>query len=130
MHPELKELKAFHGHLGPYVIVGFRMGILAKKILSPNSHKGLRAEVKTGTKPPLSCIIDGIQFSSGCTLGKGNISVSDERLPGAVFYNKERKLSISLKDSIKNKIEKEMNEKDLPFDIFKMSDEELFLIKQ
>lgn len=36
MDDALNEIKKFHGHLGPYVVIGYKMGIIANKYLSPN----------------------------------------------------------------------------------------------
>jgi len=62
----------FHGHLGPFLVCGLRMGLLALRELDSWGHFDLQAVVETGTTPPLSCLIDGIQVATGCTLGKGN----------------------------------------------------------
>lgn len=66
-------LKSFHGHLGPYVIIGFRLGEHAVQRLQGRPHFGLEAEVRCAGAPPESCLLDGVQFSTGCTLGKQNI---------------------------------------------------------
>ncbi len=106
---ELENLARFHGHIGPYAVVGYKMGLLAVERLAPKKHSAMKCIVKTGTKPPLSCIIDGIQFSSSCTLGKGNISVVDEGKAEAVFECAGKKLTIKLRDEIRNKIDAEMS---------------------
>lgn len=66
-------LKAFHGHLGPYVFAGMRLGRYALDKLAANPHFGIEADVYCPDCTPVSCSIDGIQFSTGCTLGKMNI---------------------------------------------------------
>ena len=125
---ELENLKKFHGHLGPYAVIGLRMGKLAVEKMGVRG-KGLRCVVRTGIKPPISCIIDGIQFSSSCTLGKGNIKVEDEELAEAVFSTNDRKIKIKLKDNIKNRIDREMSrekEEELSLWVYGMGEEELF----
>ena len=74
MNKTLADLEKFHGHLGPYVIIGFKMGQIANNKLGKDPFCK-KAITWTGKNPPVSCIIDGIQLSSGCTLGKGNIIV-------------------------------------------------------
>ncbi len=37
------------------------------------SHFGLGADVRCPERTPYTCFLDGIQFSTGCTMGKGNI---------------------------------------------------------
>lgn len=71
---DLTILKAFHGHLGPYVVAGLRLGRYALRRLAADPHFGIEAEVECPDAPPPSCVLDGIQFSTGCTLGKRNIT--------------------------------------------------------
>jgi len=71
----LVRIEDFHGHLGPYVILGFRAGQLALRSLGVVGYFDLEARVWSGTKPPLSCFADGVQLGSGCTTGKGNLVV-------------------------------------------------------
>jgi len=80
---------AFHGHPGPFLASGLRMGLLALRELRSPGHGDLEVTVETGTTPPLSCLIDGIQVATGCTLGKGNIYVRDGHRPRATFTAKD-----------------------------------------
>ena len=77
---DLELLQAFHGHLGPYVVAGMRVGRAGLKGIQADPHIGLDTEVWCPDAPPPSCFLDGIQFSTGCTLGKQNIChhVADE----------------------------------------------------
>jgi formylmethanofuran dehydrogenase subunit E len=75
----------FHGHLGPFLILGLRMGLVAVRTLCPRRLTDLSAFVWSSRSPPQSCVIDGIQFSSGCTLGKGNIRVRSSRTLQVAF---------------------------------------------
>jgi formylmethanofuran dehydrogenase subunit E len=98
---ELKQLKRFHGHLGPFVVIGYRMGAMARKKLEGK----IEAIALTGTKVPLSCIVDGIQFSSSCTLGKGNISILERDHAEAHFVSDTHLIEIKLHDSVRRHIE-------------------------
>jgi len=83
-------LKAFHGHLGPYVVLGYRMGRLALEESGSQGHFDISAKVYTNLTPPPSCLIDGVQLGSGCTLGKRNIEVhATGGTPYAVFATKD-----------------------------------------
>ena len=132
MNEILKHLEEFHGHLGPYAVIGYRMGLIANEQLGSDPFEK-QVQVKTGTTPPLSCIIDGIQYSSGCTLGKGNISVKTLDDPTAIFTNKKgSSISITLKKDIRSEIElKVTNENMIAYskNMFIRSDEELFIIQ-
>ena len=124
---ELKQLKRFHGHLGPFVVVGYRMGVIARKRLEGK----LEAIVFTGTKVPLSCIVDGIQFSSSCTLGKGNISIQEKGEAKAHFVNGKHLIEIRLRDQVRQSIESDCTkevEEVMALGLFGESDETLFNI--
>ncbi|TKJ42937.1 hypothetical protein CEE36_05470 [candidate division TA06 bacterium B3_TA06] len=90
MHKELSHeealffLNRFHGHIGPYLVLGYRAGLIANRILGDDPF-AKRAHTMTGSKTPISCFTDGVQLGSCCTLGKGNITVSDEGEPRVRF---------------------------------------------
>lgn len=68
------DLAAFHGHLGPYLVVGYRIGRYVREHFC-NDPFQLHAAIYCSGKPPESCIADGVQLGSGCTLGKRNIDI-------------------------------------------------------
>lgn len=76
---DLDAAAAFHGHLGPNLIIGIKMGNRAIAVLQPENCFKLHTEVRCPARPPVSCIIDGLQLSTGCTMGKKSIEhvVSD-----------------------------------------------------
>ncbi len=132
MDEKIKQLAKFHGHLGPYLIVGMKMGDLSNKYFGPESGAGTghfykKAIVKTGLKPPISCIIDGIQFTSGCTLGKGNIEVIDQQMPEVTFLKDNKQLTIKLKIKIDTS-NRDLEE--LAIEISKQSPQYLFEISK
>ena len=90
-------IKAFHGHLGPYVVLGYRMGRIAIEKLGSTGHFGLHAEVHSILKPPRSCLIDGVQLGSGCTLGKRNIEVTDYDGPPYLVIETENGGSVEIR---------------------------------
>ena len=131
MNKTLKNIEKFHGHLGPYVVIGYKMGLIANRILGNDSFSK-NVIVWTGTNPPISCIIDGIQMSSGCTLGKGNISINHKSIAKAEFIDKNgKKLNISLKSDIKNEIDNLLTKDNLiefSEKLYDKNDNELFEI--
>jgi len=94
---DLEIAKRFHGHLGPNLVIGIKMGNCATAALLPQSCFRLAAEVHCPAAPPVSCVLDGVQLATGCTMGKGNIRhvISDERVK-AVFTNTDSGESITL----------------------------------
>lgn len=69
----LAEAVRFHGHLGPYLVLGLLAGDLALKKLKSKKYFGVRIKVWGASEKPKSCLIDGLQLSTGATYGKGNI---------------------------------------------------------
>jgi len=104
---ELGWLKKFHGHLGPYVTIGLRMGQVAKRELG--DYRGMSAIVYCSLVPPVRCLLDGVQMSSGCTFGKANIKVKPGANPKAVFTKAGRTLTIELKEGLRRAIDSEMS---------------------
>jgi len=72
---ELEALKQFHGHLGPFVVAGYVAGKVALERLGARRYFGMRVHLRCPPQPPASCLADGLQFSTGCTLGKRNITL-------------------------------------------------------
>ena len=75
----LNEARKFHGHLGPYLILGILAGESALEKLGCRKYFGLYVKIWGADRKPKSCLIDGLQLSTGATYGKGNI----EKLNGS-----------------------------------------------
>lgn len=118
----------FHGHLGPFLVLGIRMGLLALRDLGSSGHKEIDARVKTGTTPPISCIVDGIQISTGCTMGKGNIVTEDLGRAEATFSADGKSLTLKVKDQVMEEIwsGKHPSLEDFAWEMSGRSDEDLF----
>ena len=106
----------FHGHLGVFSIVGAKMGIKARELFGVGPDM-LEVTTYAGTKPPYSCLTDGIQVSTGATLGMGTIHLAadSEVQPKAVFTYKGRSVQISLKKEYLQKVDADINEGILKF---------------
>lgn len=76
---DIGKLREFHGHIGPYVIIGYRMGKRAERDLALKGHFDLRITVECSGAPPESCPVDGLQVSTGATCGKRNIVIVGDR---------------------------------------------------
>jgi hypothetical protein len=103
--PPLQRMYEFHGHLGPYIVLGFRAGMLAREMLESPGYFDLDAKAVCPLKTPTSCFLDGIQMGSGCTLGKCNLSVTDGPSIACRFTSKKgRGVEVRLKDGLPAKI--------------------------
>ena len=94
-----------HQHVGIYSIIGAKMGVRAREILeAPPRTVNVTAE--TGDKPPLSCLIDGLQVALGSTLGQNLIHapICKEPRIAATFEFMGRKVRLSLKPEVKKQI--------------------------
>lgn len=101
----------FHGHLGVFSIVGAKMGIKAREIFGVGPDV-LRVVSDAGSKPPYSCLNDGIQVSTGSTFGMGLISLSDDTItrPSAVFSYNNRSVRLTLKSQYLRQVNSDINE--------------------
>ena len=101
----------FHGHLGVFSIVGAKMGTKARELFGVGPDM-LVVTTYAGTRPPYSCLNDGIQVSTGATLGMGTIHLAADSIvkPSAVFTYKNRSIRISLKKEYIEQVDADINE--------------------
>lgn len=101
----------FHGHLGIFSIIGAKMGIRAREFFGVDTDE-LTVVSYAGIKPPYSCLNDGIQVSTGATLGQGTISVSSDSLtlPEAIFTYQGKSVKLRLKDEYLKIINRDISE--------------------
>lgn len=98
-----------HRHLGIYAVIGTKMGIRAREYFGAGIDE-MRINSWAGASPPFSCMNDGLQISTGATLGHGLIKLEADSLknPKAEFEYMDRKISIRLKDEYRKRIESEI----------------------
>ncbi len=128
---ELQSLQRFHGHLGIYVTLGLRMGAIGKRTFG--HWKGLKATVRTVPKPPMMCVVDGVQVGSACTMGKGNIAVEAANEPSVTFEKEGRRLTVSLKPGLRATVDSEMShERELERSLhyFSVREDDVFVITE
>jgi len=92
-------------------------------------YRGLTAEVACLPKPPMLCVVDGVQFSSQCTMGKGNITAKEGPEPVAVFGKEGRTMTVRLRVGWRERIDREMSKEDeveQSLFYFEMPEDELF----
>jgi len=131
-HPLLVAAGRFHGHIGPFLAIGLRMGGIANETLGRDPME-MGASVLVEPRPPRSCVLDGIQYSTGCTMGKGNIVI--EPSPGGVaaaFRMGDKSLTIRLKEAYLERMERQLDGKpekaviDYAFGIMDTAPDEMF----
>ncbi|OPX66703.1 MAG: FmdE, Molybdenum formylmethanofuran dehydrogenase operon [Methanoregulaceae archaeon PtaB.Bin009] len=88
------DLAAFHGHLGPYIVLGYRIGKYIREHFCSDPFQ-MKAEVYCAGTPPQSCLADGVQLGSGCTLGKRNIEIVRSDTIRCVFWTNGKRVTIN-----------------------------------
>lgn len=98
-----------HGHTGIYSIIGAKMGIRAMEYFNVGVNN-LAVTTYAGNSPPLSCFNDGVQISTGATIGQGLITVSDSisDIPSAIFGFNNLQVHISLKPEMAIQMKKDI----------------------
>ncbi|MEM2242643.1 MAG: formylmethanofuran dehydrogenase subunit E family protein [Candidatus Bathyarchaeia archaeon] len=73
----IKNAENLHGHLGPFLVIGVKMAKLAMKELNASENKVLNMQIfaKLPLITPFSCVLDGIQATTHCTVGNRKLRV-------------------------------------------------------
>lgn len=124
-----------HGHLGPFLVIGVRMGRIAKRILDPEVKGGMKMQVtiKIPFFTPFSCTLDGVQATTSCTVGNQRLKIenSEEEIVGRFeLRNPLGTLEISVNSKVMKELAKKMSEgtasEELAAQIASLSEAELF----
>jgi len=105
----LEETAKLHGHKGPWLVAGYKAGLRALEVLGGSVECSVRLPLTT----PYTCLIDGIQGSSGCTLGRMLIKVSEGPKYGitAVFKASDgRAVELKVKAEFVDYVERKLSE--------------------
>jgi len=94
----------FHGHGGPFMVVGLRMGLTALKLLKARGWFDMNCSLDLPFNPPYSCVIDGVQVATGCTMGKRNIEIRDREGISGEFTTDKGRIRLSLKSKFLKRI--------------------------
>lgn len=100
-----------HRHLGVFAVIGVKMGIRAREYFDTGVDE-FRASSWAGSEPPLSCMNDGLQVSTGATPGHGLLTVINDSVPKPVaeFTYMNHRIRLILKPDIASKISSELKE--------------------
>jgi formylmethanofuran dehydrogenase subunit E len=70
----LANVVQFHGHLGPAVVAGARMGMIGLRAVEAKGYFDVEVTCEGPlAKPPQACFLDGVQVATGATLGKRSL---------------------------------------------------------
>jgi pyrimidine-specific ribonucleoside hydrolase len=101
----------FHDHLGIYSIVGAKMGLRAREYFNVGLDELLVVSY-AGSQPPISCFNDGLQVSTGATLGHGTISIAADSppIPKAAFTLKNTTICLQLKEDYWDRVKRDIKQ--------------------
>ncbi|MEM2130744.1 MAG: formylmethanofuran dehydrogenase subunit E family protein [Candidatus Bathyarchaeia archaeon] len=126
----LQNASEFHGHLGIFLVLGLKAGLYANKKMGKNKLR-MHAIIETEPAPPFSCFVDGIQMTTGCTMGKQNIELKNGRSLSVQFTKGDAQLKLEVKETLLEQFKKtsslEENKK-AALNIANMPIEEIFEI--
>ena len=139
---EIADAVEFHGHLGPFLVLGVRMGIIGMRELglqASNNDGRLRVTAFLKYSIPISCTLDGIQVTTKCTIGNQKLKLKDSPDIAAKFALHNRKeIIVAVNSTVYDKLKSQMlSEKNSPKQvehlaqqIASMPEKDLFIIKR
>ena len=108
----LQTATELHGHFGPFLTIGVRMGLLGLQRLGvkPGDQR-LHTTVMLRYSAPISCILDGIQATTKCTIGNTRLTWKESRQISATFQLKgsKQRLTVRVNPSIVNGLLKRLS---------------------
>jgi formylmethanofuran dehydrogenase subunit E len=136
----LRKAEGFHGHLGPFLAIGVRLGQFGLKKLNANGlERSLRVSLSILQKVPYSCIVDGVQISTGCTVGNQKLQLKNSEQIEACFedLSSGRNVTVALSPMVYGMLKEQIVGKNLPDEeirklartIASMSEKDLFVVR-
>ncbi|MEM2995291.1 MAG: formylmethanofuran dehydrogenase subunit E family protein [Candidatus Bathyarchaeia archaeon] len=128
-----------HGHLGPFVVIGVKMGEIAKRILnSANSgNDALQVTAEVPLSIPFSCVLDGIQIATQCTVGNQKLKIKNSQKDITAYFQsvkigKTLKISVNpqVTETLMEKISKGSQNEKLAWEIAHTPENQLFIVEK
>ena len=134
----LSESEQFHGHLGPFLVIGLKAGLVGlREFEKKRGERDLFVRVFCRNSTPFSCVLDGLQFSTGCTSGNKRLSFEESTGMAIEIRNNERALRMIVNQTVFENLKMELlgakfhNERlrELAHEIAQMEENSLFSIE-
>ena len=136
----LEKAVNFHGHLGPFLVLGIRMGLIAlRELRLERGNPKLRVTVMTKPSVPFSCVIDGIQAATRCTVGNRKLRLrnSPKNIVAKFRILEGNKVTVTLNPAKQEELEKRLSKhassqkvEKIARSIISMPERELFKVKR
>ncbi len=137
LNEQLQLAADLHGHFGPFLALGVRMGLYAlRKLGVRKGDTEMHATVMLRYATPVSCILDGVQSSTQCTVGNTRLAWRNSEDAGAIFQleRSKRQVEVWVKPSVLQELRLRLEAKSsdeetrqIGLEIASRSDAELFL---
>lgn len=131
----LRKAEEFHGHLGPLLVLGVKMGLVGVRELGVKGNdEQLRVAAMTKDSTPFSCVIDGIQVATKCTIGNKKLRVKNSSGIAAKFELQNiEQVTVTVNPTTFNKLKSQLLSKSVPMEelaqlVASMPEEELFTV--
>jgi len=137
----MKRALGLHGHMGPFLAIGARMGIIGlKKLDVREGDTKLLVTAMLKYAVPFSCLLDGIQAATKCTVGNKRLEWKESKEIRAVFTltNKGKKVEIKVHPAVVQELKRRLEKtqpsdeetRQLALEVFSRPEKELFLINK
>lgn len=136
----LEKAVNFHGHLGPFLVLGIRMGFIGlRELRVERGNPKLRVTVMTRPSVPFSCVIDGIQAATKCTVGNRKLRLrnSPKNIVAKFQILEENKVTVTLNLAKQEELEKWLSKhasfqemEKIAHNIISVPERELFKVKK
>jgi formylmethanofuran dehydrogenase subunit E len=128
----------FHGHLGPFLVLGIRIGLIGlRESGAPRKFGQMKMTAKLKLAVPFSCLIDGIQVVTRCTVGNRMLELEDSKQGMAVDFrlrNSDKALTVHINPEIvrylMNKFSEGVSNEKLAWKIASLPESQLFMIEK
>ena len=134
----IKKAADFHGHLGPFLTLGVRMGFIGVRELGVKGNEEmLRVTAMLKYSVPFSCVIDGIQVATKCTIGNKKLRLRSSSGIAARFeLQRGEHVTVAVDPTAFDRLKNELLAENVPPEevrqlaqlVASMPEEELFII--
>ena len=136
----LRKAEEFHGHLGPFLVLGVRIGIMGvREIGVKRNDEKLHITAMLKNSVPFSCVIDGIQVATKCTIGNKKLRLRNSSEIAAKFeVPSKEQVTVAVDPTAFDRLKKELLSEKVPAEkvrhlaqlVASMPEKELFIIRR
>ena len=136
----LNRAEEFHGHLGPFLVLGVRMGLIGvRELEAKGNQEKLRVTAMLRNSVPFSCVIDGIQVATKCTIGNKKLRLRSSSGIAAKFkLQRGEQVTVTVNSASFDKLKRKLLAENVPLEevrqlaqiVASMPEEELFIIRR